>query len=140
MAAAAARDVGRIARRWANQLGGTLRGNFACYEQHEKLRSGAAACFAAATDPFLREQTALATAIHTARPMLQGACGQLATAALITTHVLALDLSRLASAASSTDRAALPTALATVGTEDTNLDLTGQLERFLILCTPRGSA
>jgi hypothetical protein len=72
--------------------------------------------------------------------MLQGACGQLATAALITTHVLALDLSRLASAASSTDRAALPTALATVGTEDTNLDLTGQLERFLILCTPRGSA
>jgi hypothetical protein len=94
-------------------------------------------CFEVAVNPFRRQQAVLARAIHAARPALRGACSQLATAALETTHVLVLDLTRAASAASSPDRTALPAALARANTDDTNLDLTGQLERYLILCTPR---
>jgi uncharacterized membrane protein len=138
MPAAMARKIDKLATRWTVQLGTTLKGNYACYELWEKAGARAAACFATANTPFQREQTVLARAIHTARPTLEGACSQLATAALETTHLLALDLTAVASAAASSGRAALPAALAKANTDDTNLDLTGQLERFLILCTPRG--
>jgi hypothetical protein len=140
MPPAPARDVDRLAKRWSVKLEATLKGDFACYERLDQLGSGAGTCFDDATRPFEFEQTALARAIHAARPTLEGGCSQLATAALVTTHLLALDLGRTAAAASSTNRAALPTALVLEGADQTNLDLTGQLERFLILCSPRGSA
>jgi uncharacterized membrane protein len=135
--AATAQKVDKLANRWTIQLDTTLKGNFACYEQWEKSGPRAAACFDATDSPFERDQTRLARAIHASRPTLQSACSQLATAALETTHLLALDLRQAASAASSPDRTALPSALGRANTDDTNLDLPGQLGHFLILCTPR---
>lgn len=140
MPAAAARKIGRLSTNWTIALGLQARSNFACYERWEKLGPVAASCYVTADAPFLRDQADLARAIHAARPTVQGACSQLATAALVATHRLARDLGGLAHAASLTDRSALPAALALASTDETNLDLSGQLDRLVILCTPRGGA
>ena len=140
MPAGTARRVEGIVSKWTTALGATVKGNFYCYEQWEKRGPGAAACFLAAEAPFLREQDVLARALHTARTTLEGGCSQLATAALVTTHRLALDFRRAAAAASSPDRGALTAALALGNTDENNLDLTGQLDRFVVLCAPRRAA
>jgi uncharacterized membrane protein len=132
-----AHQVAVLMSNWTAALSLTISRNFACYQLWEKLSPGATACFSAAAGPFQREQRVLARAIHTARATLHGPCSELATAALVTTHRLALDLRLLAPAAASANRAALPSALSLGNTDETNLDLTGQLERFTILCTPR---
>jgi uncharacterized membrane protein len=141
MPATAAHTIGKLTTQWTAALAITVNRNFACYQSWKQRGPAAAACFTAAAVGFQSEQDRLARAIHTALPTVQGGCSQLATAALVTTHRLALDLRRVPPAASSPDRTALPTALALGDTDETNLDLTGQLDRFVVLCTPRpGSA
>lgn len=117
------------------RLAAAVKGNFACYELWAKRDPGATACFYAAVHEFEREQGVLAAAIHAARAPLQGGCSQLATAALVATHRLALDLRRVAPAAASPDRGALLAALALGIDDENNLDLTGQLDRFGVLCS-----
>lgn len=137
MAAGTAHRINKLTSKWTVALASAVNRNFACYQSWKTQSPAAAACFMTADDRFQGEQRLLARAIHSALPMLHGACSQLATAALITTHRLALDLGRVAPAASASDRAALPAALALGNTDETNLDLTGQLDRFAILCTLR---
>jgi hypothetical protein len=137
MPAAAARKIGKLTSTWSVALVDTVKGDFTCYQSWKQLGSAAAGCFTTAAGGFQHEQGLLAQAIYAVRPALQGACSDLATAALETTHRLDLDLERVPSAASAADRTALPAALAVGNTDETNLDLTGQLDRFVILCTPR---
>lgn len=133
----AARKIGELTSAWSVALVDTVKADFACYQSWKQLGSASAGCFTTAAGGFQHEQGLLAHAIHAVRPALQGGCSDLATAALETTHRLALDLRRIPSAASAADRTALPAALALGNTDETNLDLTGQLDRFVILCTPR---
>jgi uncharacterized membrane protein len=137
MPTAAASKIDRVSSRWTTALALAVKRNFACYGLWAKRDPGAVACFSAAERPFEREQSVLSGAIHAARATLQGGCSRLATAALVTTHRLALDLGRVAPAAASPDRAALIGALAQGNGDENNLDLTGQLDRFVLLCSPR---
>jgi hypothetical protein len=129
--------VSKLTSTWSVALVDTVKADFTCYQSWKKLGPAAAGCFTTAAGGFQHEQRILVQAIHAVRPALEGACSDLATAALETSHRLALDLGRVPSAASAADRTDLPAALARGNTDETNLDLTGQLDRFVILCTLR---
>lgn len=129
--------VNRAAARWRAGLVDEFTHFFACYHQWQLQGQPASACFAGAVAPLRGGQRSLSTAIHAVRPALEPPCAQLATAALVATHQVTLDLRRLIPAAASPSRSALPTAVTPVQNDLTDLDLSGQLDRFTILCSPR---
>jgi uncharacterized membrane protein len=141
MRASTASNVDRLAFRWGGALEAIFPRVLVCYEQWLARDSAAAACFAAGDRRLQALQPRLAASIAAAVPALRGGCWDLAHAALAATSKFARNLRQLDSAAASTDRAALPAATALVHTDVAGLDLSDQLARFVILCTPRpGSA
>ncbi|MDQ2760976.1 MAG: DUF2079 domain-containing protein [Actinomycetota bacterium] len=137
MPTSTALDVDTAWLRWHavfTATGARLSGCFKRWQQHEP---SATACFDRANAPFQRAQSTLSRSIRVALPGLHEACTQLATAALLSTHQLRLDLVRLASAGASPDRASLVPASTAAAADERNQDLSGQLDRFVILCTAR---
>ncbi len=131
----AARRVDRLWRRWYGKLGVTDKRLFGCLARWAKRDPGAGPCFQAANAPFEGAQSTLVGAIHSAQPGLHEDCAGLATAALQDSHRLLLDLRRVAAAGASPDRAALAPALTAEAGDERDNDLSGQLDRFVILCS-----
>ncbi|MGI8630001.1 MAG: DUF2079 domain-containing protein [Solirubrobacteraceae bacterium] len=142
MSTPAARTINLIALRWHHDLNVAIGGFIACYEEWTQHSPAAATCFGAADRPLQRRQNALSAAVHAALPTLGNGygCLQLAHAELVDTHQLTLDLRRLAPAAASPRRSALSAALSAAQTDDATRDLSGALDRFTILCTPRAGS
>jgi len=129
--------VDRLWVRWYGELGVTDKRLFGCLTRWAKHDPGAGACFEGANAPFQGAQSALVRAIHTAQPALHADCAGLASAALQDSRRLALDLRRVASAGASPDRGGLRPALIAEAVDERDQDLSGQLDRFVILCSPR---
>ncbi|MGI8428122.1 MAG: DUF2079 domain-containing protein [Solirubrobacteraceae bacterium] len=129
--------VNHAATSWRAGLVDEFTHFFACYHRWQLQGQSASGCFAGAVAPLRRRQRALSTAIHAVLPALEHPCAELATGALVATHQLTLDLRLLTPAAASASRTALSAAATVVQNDAIDLDLSGQLDRFTILCSPR---
>ncbi len=94
-------------------------------------------CFAASRARFEVQDQGLRGAVNAAHAELQGGCAQLASLTLTMTGILARQISEISSAAASPDRGALPHAIGAARADNLKLDVTGRLERLVVLCSPR---
>ncbi|MDQ2761626.1 MAG: DUF2079 domain-containing protein [Actinomycetota bacterium] len=140
MPAPTGRRVDKLWLRWHAEIAVASGRLYGCLAMWAKRNPSSTACFASANAPFEGAQATLAAAIHAAQPAMHEDCAQLAGAALRDSHRLALDFLRLTTAGTSRDRAGLAPALTAEAVDERDQDLSGQLDRFVILCSPRSSA
>jgi uncharacterized membrane protein len=127
----------RYALSWDASLSAAFSRWLTCTAKSRAHAPDTAACFATPDARFEGWQRLLSGLLERTLPSLQGGCAELARASLATTGKLARDVARLAPAAASTNPRSLPTVLSIVGIDLNGLDLTGPLDRFVVLCAPR---
>jgi uncharacterized membrane protein len=137
MPAALSKSLLTLGQAWFYDLLATMPRLAGCARRFKARDPGAADCASAAQAAFQARQYALVDGLGRALEDLNGGCLELGSRTLTETKRLAADLARLAPAARSADRSAFPAASAAVDRDDRDRDIPGQLQRFLILCSPR---
>jgi hypothetical protein len=132
-----AHKVRRYTLTWDASLGTAFSQWFTCVPKWRAGDPAAAACFAVPNARFQSWQDLLAGLLARVLPSLRGGCADLGRTSLYATQRLSRDVNQLAPSARSQDRKALPNALGLVSNDLTSRDLSGPLDRLVVLCTPR---